>query len=105
MNRLMGWMPELGACIVCGTRLADAPVWYSPTSDGVTCADDRRPGSSPLTAAPSPTRCVCFAAPSPPSPRSPGPSPAAAELRRFAVDILERHLERRILSARALARA
>src|SRR5271168_2825648 len=56
MNRLMGWMPELGHCVVCGEPLRstgpstpsrrDRQVWYSATSDGVTCFDDRRPGST-----------------------------------------------------------
>ena len=44
MSRLMGWMPELGRCAVCGLDLRGGTVWYSATSDGVTCEDDRRRG-------------------------------------------------------------
>src|ERR1700761_2904935 len=51
MNRLMGWMPELGHCVVCGLDLRGGTVWYSATSDGVTCGDDRRGGSVALSAA------------------------------------------------------
>src|SRR5580693_1238609 len=51
MNRLMGWMPELGHCVVCGLDLRGGTVWYSATSDGVTCSDDRRAGSVALSAA------------------------------------------------------
>src|ERR1700679_429077 len=51
MNRLMGWMPELGHCVVCGLDLRGGTVWYSATSDGVTCGDDRRGGSVGLSAA------------------------------------------------------
>ena len=29
MSRLMGWMPELGHCVVCGLDLRGATVWYS----------------------------------------------------------------------------
>src|ERR1700748_1856457 len=36
MSRLMGWMPELGHCVVCGLDLRGGVVWYSATSDGVT---------------------------------------------------------------------
>ena len=50
MNRLMGWMPELGVCVVCGARVSGS-AWYSPAHDGLTCADDRRPGSFELSAA------------------------------------------------------
>src|SRR5260370_32566645 len=51
MNRLMGWMPELGHCVVCGLDLRGGTVWYSATSDGVTCSDDRKNGSVGLSAA------------------------------------------------------
>src|SRR3981189_3032482 len=51
MNRLMGWMPELGHCVACGLDLRGGTVWYSATSDGVTCGDDRRAGSVALAAA------------------------------------------------------
>src|SRR5271155_253905 len=50
MSRLMGWMPELRHCVVCGLDLRGGAVWYSATSDGVTCADDARAGSVALSA-------------------------------------------------------
>src|SRR5580693_7336100 len=54
MNRLMGWMPELGRCAICGLALdgseAGGTVWYSGAGDGVTCEDDRRVGSWALSA-------------------------------------------------------
>src|ERR1039457_5892309 len=55
MNRLMGWMPELGRCAACGLVLdskdgGGGTVWYSSANDGVTCADDRKGGSTALSA-------------------------------------------------------
>src|SRR5277367_954154 len=50
MTRLMGWMPELGRCSVCGLDLNGERAWYSATSDGVTCSDDRKGGSAGLSA-------------------------------------------------------
>ena len=50
MNRLMGWMPELSHCLVCGREVRQSGCWYSETADGVTCSDDRRPGSVFLNA-------------------------------------------------------
>ena len=104
MNRLMGWLPELGHCAVCGLDLRGDAVWWSPAGDGVTCGDDRRAASRVL------------------SPESVGesyrmaraslrqlleegawPKERAADLRAFAIGILERHLERRIRSAAVLA--
>src|SRR5580765_446725 len=51
MSRLMGWMPALGHCAVCGLDLRGGDVWWSPAADGVVCGDDRRGGSLVLTAA------------------------------------------------------
>jgi len=104
MNRLMGWMPELTACVVCGTRLSGA-VWHSPAHDGVTCADDRRPGSFALHAENVAEAARMFRGTVAGLAAEDWPKPRAAELRRFAIETLERHLERRLLSARSLARA
>jgi DNA repair protein RecO (recombination protein O) len=103
MNRLMGWMPELGHCAVCGLDLRGEAVYWSPTADGVTCHDDRRPQSRALSAASvaeshriARTSLAELAAEDWPTQRS-------ADLRAFAIGTLERHLERRLRSAIALA--
>jgi DNA repair protein RecO (recombination protein O) len=105
MNRLMGWMPELGTCIVCGSNLRGGGVWYSPTADGVTCRDDRRPGSILLTADAVAEALRMFRGTVTGLAAENWPKDRALELRRFAVELLERHLERRLMSARALSRA
>jgi DNA repair protein RecO (recombination protein O) len=110
MNRLMGWMPELGRCVVCGVVLdardgGGGTVWYSGTSDGVTCADDRRPGSVALAAASVAEAQRIFRGTVKGLAEDGWPKGRVADLRRFALDTLERHLERRLVSARALERA
>jgi len=102
MCRLMGWMPELGHCAACGLDLRGAAVYWSPTADGVTCYDDRRPGSRALSAASvvesnriARTGLAELAVEDWPAERS-------ADLRAFAVGTLERHLERRLRSAASL---
>jgi DNA repair protein RecO (recombination protein O) len=105
MNRLMGWMPELGTCIVCGKDLRGRGVWYAPTADGVTCADDRRPGSAPLSADAVAEALRMFRGTVAGLAEEDWPKIRAAELRRFSVETLERHLERRLMSAKALARS
>jgi DNA repair protein RecO (recombination protein O) len=108
MSRLMGWMPELGRCVVCGVGLgpgmAGGTVWYSATSDGVTCADDRRPGSVGLPAASVAEAQRIFRGTVKGLAKEAWPKERAADLRRFAIETLERHLERRLVSARALGR-
>jgi DNA repair protein RecO (recombination protein O) len=110
MSRLMGWMPELGRCVVCGVVLdprqgGGGTVWYSATSDGVTCADDRRAGSVALSATSVGEAVRIFRGTVGELAKEDWPKGRAADLRRFAVETLERHLERRLASARALGRA
>lgn len=105
MNRLMGWMPELGHCVVCGLDLRGEAVWYSGTSDGVTCGDDRRPGSLGLSATSVAEAVRMFKGTVAGLAEEEWPRERGVELRRFAVETLERHLERRLMSARALGRA
>jgi DNA repair protein RecO (recombination protein O) len=104
MNRLMGWMPELGHCVACGLDLRGGTVWYSATGDGVTCADDRRAGSVALAAASVADAQRIFRRTVKGLAEEDWPKTRATDLRRFAVETLERHLERRLVSARALGR-
>jgi DNA repair protein RecO (recombination protein O) len=109
MSRLMGWMPELGRCVVCGLALdakdgRGGTVWYSATSDGVTCGDDRRAGSVALSAESVAEAQRIFRGTVKGLAAEDWPRTRGADLRRFAVETLERHLERRLVSARALGR-
>jgi DNA repair protein RecO (recombination protein O) len=104
MNRLMGWMPELGHCIVCGLDLRGGTVWYSATSDGVTCSDDRRNGSIALSTESVGIAARIFRGTVQELAKEQWPQQSLTNLQRFAVDTLERHLERKLASARALTR-
>jgi len=102
MNRLMGWMPELGHCAACGLDLRGHAVYWSPTADGVTCYDDRRPGSRALSAASVAESYRIARSPLAELLPEDWPSARSGDLRGFAVGTLERHLERRLRSAAAL---
>ena len=104
MNRLMGWMPELGHCVVCGLDLRGGTVWYSDTSDGMTCSDDRRSGSVGLSAASVALAERMFRGNVKGLAEEAWPRERGADLRRFAVETLERHLERRLQAGAALAK-
>src|ERR1700729_2339591 len=104
MNRLMGWMPELGHCVVCGLDLRGGTVWYSATSDGGTCRDDRRGGSAALSAESVSEAQRIFRGTVKGLAEEDWPQGRGVDLRRFAVETLERNLERRLVSARALER-
>jgi DNA repair protein RecO (recombination protein O) len=104
MSRLMGWMPELGRCVVCGLDLRGGTVWYSAAGDGVTCEDDRRGGSSALSAEVVAMVGGMVRETVKDASAREWPKARMVELRRFAVEMLERGLERRLMSARALGR-
>jgi DNA repair protein RecO (recombination protein O) len=104
MNRLMGWMPALGHCSVCGLDLRGDTAWHAPTMDGVTCADDRSSGSMVLSGTAVLEAERIFRGTVRSLAQEEWPPQRAADLRRFALETLERHLERRLASARALAR-
>ena len=103
MNRLMGWMPALGHCTVCGLDLHHQTVYWSPTADGVTCYDDRRPNSRALSAASVAESHRIARTPLADLLPEPWPPIRSADLRAFAIATLERHLERRLRSATALS--
>jgi DNA repair protein RecO (recombination protein O) len=102
MNRLMGWWPALSNCVVCGRSLRDESVWWSPTSDGVTCEDDCKSGSSKLTHTTLRSMAQIFRSPLPELPAEVRTHAGNAQPLLFGIGLLERHLDRRLRSARPL---
>ena len=102
MNRLLGWMPELGHCAACGLDLRGEGVWWSPVADGVTCHDDRRPQSRLLSATSVAEVSRIFRTPLAQLMQEEWSPRKAADLRAFAVGVLERHLDHRLRSAATL---
>ena len=107
MCRLMGWWPELGHCAAWGLDLRGEAVWWSPVADGVTCHDDRRPGSQTLSAVAvsESYRMLRQSLPQILSQELWSGERATglfSDLGGFAISLLERHLERRLRSAAML---
>lgn len=102
MNRLMGWMPELGHCAACGLDLKGQTVYWSPVADGVTCHDDRRPQSRALSAGSVAESHRIARTPLTDLLTELWPAARCADLRAFAIGTLERHLDRRLRSAATL---
>lgn len=101
MSRLLGWMPELGHCVVCGLDLRGGTVWWAAAADGLTCEDDRRRGSMPLGAARVEEIRRMFRVTVSELAGEEWPRARTADLLRFGVGLLERHLQRRLRSAAA----
>ncbi len=111
ITRLMGWLPDLGHCLGCGDALAASPARFYAGSDGLFCSAHQRqqggsaPGQGTLLTTDSQNLAVrIFRAPASAFAAEPWPRSRAADLRRFSIQSLERHLERRLNTVAALAR-
>jgi DNA repair protein RecO (recombination protein O) len=103
LTRLMGWLPELHRCVECGAALK-AAAYFHATRDGLFCAAHKRPSAKLLSA-----ESLALAEKIARKPLSEIAhvqlnADQAEDLRRFLVQILERHIERKLKSAVALSR-
>ena len=101
MVRLAGFLPDLGHCVVCGEEL-DAQAFYHPLVDGLMCPQDKRLASSELSVDSRAMADVMFRAPIENFADAPWPRQRCADLRRFLMQILERHMEKKLVTATML---
>jgi DNA repair protein RecO (recombination protein O) len=104
MTRLMGLLPDIARCIVCGEPLRGAEVSYSSYADGLFCGLHRNGSASELSADSWQLAQLMLRAPVSSFASEPWPRRRGQDLRRFTLQTLERHLERKLRSAEALAR-
>ena len=104
MIRLMGWMPGLAHCQVCGKAFAGGGAYFNPQTDGLVCAEHKQPASRMLSASSITAAERIFRNPIAALAAEEWPRGRATDLRRFAFQSLERHLERKLRSAIALGR-
>lgn len=109
ITRLMGWLPDLSRCRECGALLAGSVVYDSPGSNGLFCAAHGSSfnigvGSNALSAASHALALSMLRSPAASFAQEAWPRERAADLRRFAIHGLERHLERKLMTASILAR-
>jgi len=104
MTRLMGFLPEFSECAVCGRALNGTRAYWHALADGVVCADDKRIASSELSLESRKiathmlrSRVAEFAG-------IDWPKELCADLRKFLIQILERQLEKKLVTAGMLER-
>jgi DNA repair protein RecO (recombination protein O) len=102
MVRLMGWMPEIVRCTQCGRLFAGEPAYFEAQRDGLVCVEHRHPAARALSAESLGVAARMFREPIAALATEDWPRRRAEDLRRFALQGLERHLERRLRSAAAL---
>jgi len=104
MTRLMGLLPDLAHCTVCREALVADETSFSPYGDGLFCALHRNGNASELSADSWQLAQRMLRAPVASFAAEPWPRRRGQDLRRFTLQSLERHLERKLRTAEALAR-
>ena len=102
MTRLVGFLPELTECIVCGRGLEGERAYFHALADGLMCAGDKRLASSELSAESRELVALMFRAPVESFTGMPWPKALGADLRKFLVQILQRSTEKKLVTARML---
>jgi DNA repair protein RecO (recombination protein O) len=99
MTRLMGYLPELSECLVCGRTLNGNRAFFHALSDGLLCMDDKRLASSEISAESRLLAARMFRAPLESFGPNPWPKAKAADLRKFLLQTLQRHIEKKLVTA------
>jgi len=103
-TRLMGWLPDLSRCLLCRASLAGQPAYFHFSSDGLVCVEHRHGEGATLTPDSQMLAVRMFRSPASAFAAESWPRDRGADLRRFAIQSLERHLERKLRTAAALSR-
>jgi DNA repair protein RecO (recombination protein O) len=104
MTRLMGLLPDIGHCMVCGDTLASGEVRFNAYADGLFCGLHANGSGSGLSADSWQLAQRMLRAPVSSFAAEAWPRKRAQDLRRFTLGTLERHLERKLKTAEAIAR-
>jgi DNA repair protein RecO (recombination protein O) len=99
LTRLVGFLPELTACTVCGRDLNGERAYFHALADGLMCPDDKRLASSELSSESRSLASQMFRASVDNFVNKPWPKSQAADLRKFLIQILQRHLEKKLVTA------
>lgn len=113
--RLVGFLPEMGVCGTCGRALNGDRAFHHVLADGLMCVEHKRLASSELTAESRALAAQMFRVPvenlmrvngdraveEPGASTKQGPN---ADLRKFLVRIVERHIEKKLVTATMLER-
>jgi DNA repair protein RecO (recombination protein O) len=104
MTKLMGLLPDVAHCMVCGEALDAAEVTFSSYADGVFCRLHRNGSANALSPDSWQLAQRMLKAPAAAFAGEAWTRKRGQDLRRFTLQTIERHLERKLKTAEALAR-
>jgi len=104
LTRLVGFLPDLSECMACGRPLNGSRAFFHVLADGLMCGEDKRLASSEISNESRALAAQMFRVPVEGFTGIDFPKTRAADLRKFLVQALERHLERKLVTAGMLER-
>jgi DNA repair protein RecO (recombination protein O) len=104
MTRLMGLLPDIGHCTACGEGLVAGETSFNTVGDGLFCAVHRNGSASELSTDSWQLAQRMLRSPVAAFANEPWPLRRGQDLRRFTLQALERHLERKLRAGEALSR-
>jgi DNA repair protein RecO (recombination protein O) len=102
--RLIGLLPELSQCVTCGATLNGCRAYFHPMADGLLCIRDKRLASTEISSESRTLAAEMFRAPVETFVGNPWPRQFCADLRKFLAQRIERHIEKKLVTAAMLDR-
>lgn len=103
--RLIGLLPELSHCVKCGAPLNGDHAYFHPMADGLLCSRDKRLASHEISAESRALAAEMFRSAVGTFAGVPWPRHRGADLRKFLAQRIERHIEKKLVTAAMLERS
>ena len=97
MARLMGYLPELSECLACGRALNGSRAFFHALADGLMCPEHKRLASSEISVESRKLAAQMLRVPLS-SVNAPASQKSGADLRKFLLQTLERHIEKKLVT-------
>jgi len=104
MARLMGYLPDISECLTCGRRLNGSRAYFHALADGLMCPEHKRLASSEMSAESRKLAAQMLTAPLSKLRTSVLADSSGADLRKFLLQTLERHIEKKLVTRSMLER-
>jgi len=105
MARLMGYLPDISACLACGRVLNGSRAYFHALADGLMCPEHKRLASSELSAESRQLAARMLRVPLSAVQASNSQTHSATDLRKFLLQTLERHIEKKLVTRGMLEKA
>jgi DNA repair protein RecO (recombination protein O) len=102
--RLIGLLPELSHCLKCGAMLNGSQAYFHPLADGLLCVRDKKLASTEMSSESRALAAEMFRSPIEIFAGNAWPRQRGPDLRKFLSQRIERHIEKKLVTAVMLER-